>query len=137
VATDYFAVDTWNLKRLHVLFFMELGTRRILWFGVTENPNQEWVSQQARNLSWELQEQGSQAKYLICDNDKKFPFAFERVLAGEGVRVIRTPLTGSEGQRLRRALGGKRSSRMLGLADYWWPISPRAGAGRVRRPLQQ
>lgn len=71
---------------------MELGTRRILWFGVTEKPNQEWVSQQARNLSWEFQEQGSQAKYLPCDNDKKFPFAFERVLAGEGVRVIRTPL---------------------------------------------
>jgi putative transposase len=63
-----------------------------LWFGVTENPNQEWVSQQARNLTWELQEQGSQATYLICDNDKKFPFAFERVLAGDGGRVIRTPL---------------------------------------------
>ena len=92
VATDYFTVDTWNLKRLYVLFFMEVGTRRILWLRVTENPNQEWVSQQARNLSWELQEQGSQAKYMICDNDKKFPFAFERVLAGEGVRVIRTPL---------------------------------------------
>ena len=92
VATDYFTVDTWNLKRLYVLFFMEIGTRRILWFGVTENPNQEWVSQQARNLTWELQEQGSQAKYLICDNDKKFPFASERVLAGGGVRVIRTPL---------------------------------------------
>jgi len=92
VATDYFTVDTWNLRRLYVLFFMELGTRRLLWFGVTENQNQEWVSQQARNLTWELQEQGSQAKYLICDNDKKFPFAFERVLAGEGLRVIRTPL---------------------------------------------
>ena len=92
VATDYFTVDTWSLKRLHVLFFMELGTRRILWFGVTENPNQEWVSQQARNITWELQEQGSQAKYVICDHDKKFPFAFESVLAGEGVRVIRTPL---------------------------------------------
>ena len=85
-------VDTWNLKRLHVLFFIELATRRIVWFGVTENPNQEWVSQQARNLTWELQEQGSQAKFLICDNDKKFPFAFEHVLAGEGMRVIRTPL---------------------------------------------
>jgi putative transposase len=70
---------------------MELGTRRILWFGITQHPNQEWVSQQARNLTWELQEQGSEAKFLICDNDKKFPFAFDRVLAGEGVRVIRTP----------------------------------------------
>ena len=55
-------------------------------------PDHEWVSQQARNLIWELHEQGSQAKFLICDNDKKFPLAFEHVLAGEGVRVIRTPL---------------------------------------------
>jgi hypothetical protein len=62
-----------------------------VWFGVT-TPNQEWVSQQARNLCWQLQERTSQARFLICDNDKKFPFAFERVLAGEGMRVIRTPL---------------------------------------------
>jgi hypothetical protein len=92
LAADYVTVDTWNLKRLHVLFFMELGTQRILWFGVTENPNQEWVSQQARNLTWELQRRAYPAKFLICDNDKKFPFAFDRVIAGEGVRVIRTPL---------------------------------------------
>ena len=92
LATDYFTVETWNLSRLYVLFFMELSTRRILWFGVTEHPDQEWVSQQARNLTWDLQGQGSQARFLICDNDKKFPFAFERVLAAEGVRVIRTPL---------------------------------------------
>jgi putative transposase len=80
VATDYFTVDTLNLKRLYVLFFMELATRRILCFGVTESPNQEWASQQARNLIWQLQEPASQIRYLICDNDKKFPFAFERVL---------------------------------------------------------
>ena len=71
---------------------MELATRRILWFGVTENPNQEWVSQQARSLTWELQERGSPAKFVICDNDKKFPFAFEQVLAGDGLKVIRTHL---------------------------------------------
>ncbi len=92
MATDYFTVDTWNLRRLYVLFFMELGTRRILWFGVTESPNHDWVSQQARNLIWVLQERTSQAKFLICDNDKKFPFAFERMRAADGIRVIRTPL---------------------------------------------
>jgi hypothetical protein len=91
---DYFTVDTWNLKRLYVLFFMELRTRRILRFGVTENPDQEWVSQQARNLTWdwELEEQASQAKILICDNYQKRPFAFEHALVDEGVRVIRTPV---------------------------------------------
>ncbi len=45
VASYYFTADTWNLKRLYVLFFMELATRRILWFGVTEHPTQGWVSQ--------------------------------------------------------------------------------------------
>jgi transposase InsO family protein len=92
VAADYFTVETWNLKRLYVLFFIELGRRRIMSFGVTSNPNQAWVSQQVRNLSWRLQEQGMAARFMICDHDKKFPFAIEHLLAAEGVRVIRTPL---------------------------------------------
>jgi hypothetical protein len=134
LATDYFTMDTYNLRRLYVLFFLELGTRRILWFGVTENPNQEWVSQQARNLIWELQEHGSQAKFLICDNDKKFPFVFEHVLVGEGVPHTST---GSEGQRPCRALGEKRPSRVPGSGDHSRWASPQAGARGVRRPLQQ
>jgi hypothetical protein len=36
---DYFTADTSNLKRLHVLFYVEPSTRRILWFGVTDTPN--------------------------------------------------------------------------------------------------
>lgn len=92
VAADYFTVETWNLKRLHVLFFMELGRRRILSLGVTANPNQAWISQQVRNLSWRLGDLGLSAKFLICDHDKKFPFAIEHILAAEGVRVIRTPI---------------------------------------------
>jgi hypothetical protein len=84
VATDYFTVDTW----LYVLFFMELGTRRILWSGVTASPNQEWVSQQARNLIWVLQEQTSQAKFLICDDDKKFR-EMEMAVVGEDSNPVR------------------------------------------------
>jgi len=92
VAADYFTVETWNLKRLHVLFFMEVGRRRILSFGVTSNPDQAWVSQQVRNLSWQVHDLGLRVRYFICDHDKKFPFAIEHILAAEGVRVIRTPL---------------------------------------------
>src|SRR5713101_3716533 len=115
VATDYFTVDSWNLKRLYVLFFMELGTRRIVWFGVTDTPNQEWVSQQARNLCWQLQERTSQARFLICDNDKKFPFAFERVLAGEGMRVIRTPLQAPQANAYaERWVGSARHECLVG-----------------------
>ena len=92
VAADYFTVETWNLKQLHVLFFIELGRRRILSFGVTANPDQAWVSQQVRNVTWRLQDLGAAIRFLICDHDKKFPFSIEHLLAAEGVRVIRTPL---------------------------------------------
>ncbi len=92
VAADYFTVEIWNLKRFYVLFFMQLGHRRILHVGVTANPNQAWVSQQVRNLSWRLQELGLAARFMICDNDMKLPFGIEHILEAEGVRVIRTPI---------------------------------------------
>jgi hypothetical protein len=98
-----------------------------LWFGLTENPNQEWVSQQARNLTWELQEQGSQAKYLICDNDKKFPFAFERELAGEGVSVIRTPLQAPKANAFAERWVGSARRECL----YWLIIRGRPHLERV------
>jgi putative transposase len=120
-------VDTWNLKRLYVLFFMELGTRRIVWFGVTENPNLEWVSQQARNLTWELQEQVSQVKFLICDNDKRFPFAFEHVLAGEGMRVIRIPLRAPQANAYAERWVGSVRRECLG----WLIIRGRSHLERV------
>ncbi len=50
---------------------MELATRRILWFGVTESPNQEWVSQQARNLTWKLQEQSPRLGGLLLEYSRE------------------------------------------------------------------
>jgi putative transposase len=47
---DFFTVETLWLRRLHVLFFIELARRRVHLVGVTANPNGAWVAQQARNL---------------------------------------------------------------------------------------
>src|SRR5215472_5094839 len=42
-ACDFFTVTTARLQTFYVLFFMELGRRRLLLFNVTEHPQAEWV----------------------------------------------------------------------------------------------
>ena len=49
------------------------------------------MTQQARNLSWELTELGLRPRFLVRDRDAKFAAAFDSVLAAEGTEVRRTP----------------------------------------------
>ncbi len=49
------------------------------------------MTQQARNLAWELSEVDVRARFLIRDGDCKFTTGFDAVLEDEGTTVIRTP----------------------------------------------
>jgi len=91
VACDFFTVETLFLRTLHVLFFLEVGTRRVHLAGCTAHPTAAWVTQQARNLAWTLQDADGACRHLIHDRDAKFPAAFDRVFTDEGFHVIRTP----------------------------------------------
>jgi hypothetical protein len=59
LAVDFFTVETVSLRRLYVLFYIELGSRRVHLAGCTSNPDGAWVSQQARQLVWTLPERAT------------------------------------------------------------------------------
>ena len=92
LACDYFMVDTVFLKRLYVLFFLELASRRILFTACSEHVGGAWAAQQARNLAWQLQEAPVKTRFLIHDRDANFPAGFDAVFRAEGLEVIRTPV---------------------------------------------
>jgi transposase InsO family protein len=91
VATDFFSVDTVLLRRLYVLFFIELGRRRTWITGVTGHPNGSWVTQQARNVVGDIVDAGIDVRFLVHDRDTKYVASFDEVFRSEGAQVLRTP----------------------------------------------
>jgi putative transposase len=92
VAGDFFTVETVSLRRLYVLCFIELETRRVHLAGVTAHPNGRWVTQQARNLLLVLGERGRQVRLVLRDHDAKFCRGFDDVFCSEGIEVLVTPV---------------------------------------------
>ncbi len=90
LACDFFTVDTISLRRFYVLFFIELGNRRVHLAGCTTNPTGAWVTQQARNLSFTGVFE--RMRFLIHDHDSKFTASFNEVFRSEGIEVIHTPI---------------------------------------------
>jgi putative transposase len=79
LASDFFTNETIFLKTVYVLFFIELGIRRVHLAGVTANPDGLLVAQQARQLVWEF-------------DDKKFTDAFDTVFESQQIHIVPTPI---------------------------------------------
>ena len=90
LACDFFTVETVFLRTLYVLFFIEVGSRRLHMRSSTRNPSGEFVAQQARNLWMDGELEG--VAFLIRDRDSKYTRAFDEVFISEGAQVIKTPV---------------------------------------------
>ena len=58
---------------------------------VMGHPVGPWVTQQARNLAANLEDEGRSLRFLVRDRDSKFVGLFDEVIRSVGARIIKTP----------------------------------------------
>ncbi|PYQ75386.1 MAG: integrase [Acidobacteria bacterium] len=73
------------------MFFIELGSRRVHLTGCTPNPTAAWVTQQARQMTWNLADGPQSFRFVIRDRDQKVTDSFDNVFRSVGMDSIRTP----------------------------------------------
>ena len=89
-ACDFFSKKAWTMAGLvdvFVLFFIQVGSRRVHLVGMTVNPDRAWMVQQARNIAMLFDQEQHKPTHLLRDRDTKFVAEFDAILATEGIEV--------------------------------------------------
>jgi putative transposase len=64
------------------------------------------VTQQARNLLMELDDEDARPLFLVGDRDSKFTPEFDEIFRSEGIRVIKAPVRAPKAGRTPNAGSG-------------------------------
>src|ERR1700676_5124211 len=78
----------WAVRERHAL---SDGLRRVSLAGMTPYPDQEWMEQQARNVTMEEWGFLRNCQYLLHDRDAKFCASFRKLIESGRVKTIRLP----------------------------------------------
>jgi transposase InsO family protein len=84
-ACDFLQTYDIFFRTVFVFVVIELGSRRVVHFGVTRHPTDTWIAQQLR----EATPFGEKPRFLIRDNDNKYGDSFKQAAAG--IKVLKTP----------------------------------------------
>ncbi len=95
VACDFFCKEVKAITGSYMaycLVFIHLESRKVWCSPATKHPNDQWVKQQAKNMSMWLNDHNIEMKYLIRDRDTKFTKGFDLIIRTEGTRIVQTPI---------------------------------------------
>ena len=133
VGMDFFTTEVLTLTGLltyYVLFFIHLETRRVSLAGFTPYPDQDWMEQQARNMTMEEWGCLRGCRYVLHDRDTKFCESFCELIESGNVKPIRLPARSpnlnSYAERWVRSVKEECLSRLI-----------LVGESSLRRALQQ
>ena len=94
VGMDFFTVEvvTWlGLVRYHVLFAIDIASRRVSILGAAVDPGGAWMEQIARNLVDVVDGFLLGKRYVLTDRDPLYTGGFREILKQGGVKVLRLP----------------------------------------------
>jgi putative transposase len=88
LACDFFIVVTATFQRLYVFIVLDIGTRRVVHWNLTDHPTADWTIQQFRNgLPLDVNYQ-----FLVHDRDGIFAPAVDEDLCSMSLDVLKTPV---------------------------------------------
>jgi transposase InsO family protein len=125
LAGDFFIVVTARFQLIYVFVVLEVGTRRIVHWNVTEHPTADWTIQQCRAAIM-----GETAhRFLIHDRDAIYAPAVDGAIRSMGLRVLQTPVrTPQANAHCERVIGTIRRECL----DWLIPLHERHLRGILR-----
>ena len=88
LACDFLVAITASFRVVYVFVVLEVGTRRIRHWNVTEHPTADWTAQQFRVVMSD----DATHRFLIHDHDSIYSDSVDRTVAAMGLTVLRTPV---------------------------------------------
>src|SRR5712691_3149746 len=103
LACDFFVEVTATSRVVYVFLVLDIGTRRILHWNVTEHPTAEWTVQQFRScLTGEELYQ-----FIVHDHDAVFSPAVDDALGSMNLRAVTTPVRVPQANAFCERLSGQ------------------------------